>query len=127
MYDYKRADFNGLRSSLRHCDWSMLGDLHVNDAVDAFYSTLQASIQDHIPTLTLKRRYPPWFDSDVRKALAEKESACRALKANRDTGTLDRFRECRKPSRRCHAGSIFSISGILLATLKAVPNDFGPF
>ena len=127
VHDYKRADFNGLRRSLRHCDWSLLGDLHVNDAVDVFYSTLQASIQDHIPTLTLKRRYPPWFDSDVRKALAEKESACRALKVNRDTDTLDRFRECRKTFKKLSCWKYFQYLRDITGDFKSNPKRFWSF
>ena len=41
LYEYKRADFNGLRISLRRCDWSLPDDLTVNDAVGVLHSILQ--------------------------------------------------------------------------------------
>ena len=46
-----------------------------NDAVELFYRWTETAISEHIPTVTMKTRYPPWFDADVKRALREKERA----------------------------------------------------
>ena len=127
VYDYKRADFNGLRTSLSVSNWSMFDTLPVNEAVDLFYSKLEASIQDHIPTLTLKRRYPPWFDSDVRKALTEKESAYRSMKSNRNIDTMNRFRDCRKIFKKVSCMKYFEYLKDITGDFKSNPKRFWSF
>ena len=45
-------------------------------------SILEAAICDHAPRVTLRRRFPPWFDATVRAALKCKEAAFRRLRRN---------------------------------------------
>ena len=63
------------KNSLRFLPWDVLDDLHVNDAVELFYRWTETAISEHIPTVTMKTRYPPWFHADVKRALREKERA----------------------------------------------------
>ena len=72
--NYKRADFDGLRRSLALLPWSALLDgVEINEAVDTFYELLSSAIADHVPTVVLRRRLPPWFDATVRALCS---SAC---------------------------------------------------
>ena len=82
VFNYKRADFSGLRRALTRAPWCMLDGLEVNRAVDVFYSLLEAAICDHVPRVTLRRHFPPWFDSAARQALRLKEAAFRRLRRN---------------------------------------------
>ena len=79
--NYRRADFDGLRHSLALLPWSaLLGGVDVDEGVDTFYELLNSTIADHVPTVVLRRRLPPWFDATVRTALRLKEAAFRRLR-----------------------------------------------
>ena len=82
VFNYKQADFNGLRAALSLAPWCMLDGLDVNNAVDVFYTILEAAICDHVPRVTLRRSFPPWFDAASREALKRKETAFRRLRRN---------------------------------------------
>ena len=86
-----------MRRSLALIPWSVLDDVSVDEAVDMFYDLLDSAIADHIPTVVLRRRVPPWFDRAVRAALRLKEAAFRRLKRNpghaSETDFADRRRE----------------------------------
>ena len=71
-FNYKRADWDGLRASLILCPGALLDDMGVNDAVDLFYDLLEAAVSDHVSTVTLSRKYP-WFDNQVRGKRAQKK------------------------------------------------------
>ena len=95
-FDYKRADFPGLRRNLSLAPWGMLDGIGVNEAVERFYDLLNAAIADHIPTVTLRRRLPPWFDRDVRAALRQKETAYRRLRRSPGPDSRADFAEKRR-------------------------------
>ena len=94
--NYKRADFQGMRRSLQLIPWDAILDADVNDAVDMFYGVLEGAIRDNIPTVTLRRKCPPWFDAEVRRALKEKECAFKRMKRNRNSETVEGFEEKRR-------------------------------
>ena len=48
---------------------------------------------DFIPTVTLKSKFPPWFDADVKRALREKESAHREKKKSPTDENISVFSE----------------------------------
>ena len=60
----------------------MLEDLDVDSAVTLFYDLVFAAVNDHVPVVDLRRKFPPWFDRDVRQLLREKEQAHRRKKVN---------------------------------------------
>ncbi|KAF0286733.1 hypothetical protein FJT64_014780 [Amphibalanus amphitrite] len=93
--NYRRADWEGLRTSLSRTPWILLDGLPVDEAADRFYDLLDAAIRDHIPVVTLRRRQPPWFDGELRAALREKEGAHRRLKRHRTPVTEEAFRQQR--------------------------------
>ena len=53
-FNYKEADFNGLRRALSLIHWGILDDLPINSAVELFYFLLEGAIADHIPSLTVR-------------------------------------------------------------------------
>ena len=54
--------------------------MDVDTTVDIFYQWTEVAVAEHIPRVTLKSKYPPWFDSSVRRALRGKELAHRRRK-----------------------------------------------
>ena len=53
----------------------MLEVVKIHDAVDVFYGLVEAAVSYHNPTVTLSRKYPPWFDGYVKAAPKKKENA----------------------------------------------------
>lgn len=44
----------------------------MEDAFDMFHITLEAAICDHVPTVVLRRPFPPWLDPEAINALCKK-------------------------------------------------------
>ena len=68
-YNYRRADFDGLRAVLRSVPWTSVLDSDVDSATELFYNLVQAAVADHVPVIACDHRFPPWFARDVRCAL----------------------------------------------------------
>ena len=96
----------------------------MDEALDLFYDLLTPAIQDHIPRVTLRRRYAPWFDAELRAILREKEAAHRRLKRNRSEENVRCFGEKRRDFKRL-AGTKFTdyLKG-LVCDLKSNPKRF---
>ena len=90
--NYRRADFPALRESLRLLPWDVLDSMDVDDAVDLFYQWTEAAVADHIPRVSLRSKYPPWFDGDVKRALHDKEVAHRRKKLSPTSENTADFR-----------------------------------
>ena len=94
--NYRRADFEGMRRQLGLFPWSVIDDMDVNRAVELVYEVLENSISDHIPIVVIKRKFPPWFDRELKTLLKVKESAFRRLKRNRSEESEENFKQKRQ-------------------------------
>ena len=79
-FNYKSADFDGLRGALNCLPWNIMLAMDVDSAADTFYDLVNAAIADYVPTVELGARFPPWFDRDVKSALRLKEASFRRKK-----------------------------------------------
>ena len=95
-FNYKQADFTGLKQALGLIHWSVLANTDIDDATDLFYSLLESAIRDFVPVVTMKRRFPPWFDRELRTALKEKETAFKRMKRNRSEESVGSFHNKRR-------------------------------
>ena len=86
VYNYKRADFAGLKRALSLLPWDLLHCLDVDAAVMLFYDFSFAAINDYVPMITLRNTFPPWFDRTVRELLRAKErvAASRRIRSCRN-------------------------------------------
>ena len=125
--NYRRADWEGLRTVLRLVPWSMLDDLPVDDATALFYELLNSAIADHIPLVYLKRRQPPWFDRELRMALREKEAAHRRMKRVRTSDTETLFSEKRKVFKQLASSKFYDYLKGLTDNLGTNPKRFWTF
>ena len=125
--NYKRADWGGLRTALRLTPWSLLEGLPVDEAAERFYDLVTAAIRDHIPRVTLRRRQPPWFDSDVRAALREKEIAHRRLKDDRTDAAAEAFRSKRRLFKHESNRKYYEYIRGLIGSLRSNPKRFWTF
>ena len=128
VLNYKRADWDGLRNALRLIPWNtLLDDPCIDNSVDNFYGLLEAAIRDHIPTVTLKRKHPPWFDRDLRATLALKETAYRRKKRNPCRETCEDFRDKRRDFKNLSCGKFHEYVRNLVGDFKANPKRFWSF
>ena len=69
IYNFKKANWDRLNSSLRQVQWNnLLKYCDANTAWRRFKSKLFELCDDNIPTLTIKSEFqPPWFDCDTYK------------------------------------------------------------
>ena len=58
--------------------WDLLDDTDVDGAVSMFYTLMDATMRDHVPVVTVKKRFPPWFTGDVRRAILTKQASLSA-------------------------------------------------
>ena len=126
-YNYKDADFQGLRRALSLINWGMLDCVDVNEAVDTFYELLESALADHIPTVTVRRRCPPWFDGSVRAALREKEAAFRRMRRCPSDESTARFAEKRKAFKSLAASKYRQYLVKLTDDLKTNPKRYWTF
>ena len=127
VFNYRRADFDGLRRSLRAIPWTLLRDLPVDEAVGDFYTLLEAAIADHVPVVTLRRSYPPWFSKEVRVALQRKEAAYRRLRRNRQEETERDFSEKRRDFKNLASGAYTKYLRELTDDFKTNPKRMWSF
>ena len=125
--NYKRADFEGMRRSLQLIPWEAILDADVNEAVDMFYGVLEGAIRDHIPTVTIRRKCPPWFDAEVRRALKEKESAFKRMKRNRNSDTVECFEEKRRVFKKLSSRKYSEHLRGMIGDFKWNPKRFWSF
>ena len=123
-FNYRRADWDGLRRCLELIPWNNLRDMDIDTAVDMFYDLLDASVHDNVPTVVLRRGYPPWFDGEVRRALRHKEAAFRQKKCNPSNETETDFREKRKTFKNMTSSKYFNYLKGMIGDFKSNPKRF---
>ena len=95
IYNYKRANWNGLNSDLNSVDWNSVLDDDIELAWLSFKSTLFGLMDKHIPKIKVGgSTQSPWFDAEVHQLCREKERLHQIYKSTPDTETelkLDRY------------------------------------
>ena len=125
--NYKRADFDGLRRSLSLIPWGLLDDVGVDEAVELFYALLESAIADHVPSVILRRRLPPWFDGAVRTALRLKEAAFRRLRRNPSPPVQMEFAERRRVFKSVSSSKYYEYLQRLTDDFKTNPKRYWSF
>ncbi|KAL9962114.1 hypothetical protein ACROYT_G031188 [Oculina patagonica] len=117
-YDYKRADFDDLRSRLQ----LLPSDMSHSDDVDIYWSQWKdlflATVAECVPMKTIRdTNSPPWIDREVKLALRRKY---RALRKYRENKTVERklklgslSNEIKKLVRQKHHDYLLKIEGSL--------------
>ena len=126
-FNYKRADFDGLRRSLSAIPWGLLDNIGVDEAVETFYTLLESAIADHVPTVILRRRLPPWFDGAVRTALRLKEAAFRRLRRNPSPAVQAEFEDKRRAFKCVSRSKYYEYVHRLTDDFKTNPKRYWSF
>ena len=98
-FNFKRADFAGLRKALHEDPLENYLDEHntIEDDWLAWKSALFSKINHYIPKLKPHKFVtPPWIDGEVRHAIKKKNSLLKKAKQKDNNDIWEKFREKRK-------------------------------
>ena len=96
--DFRRGDFDGLRSALQAIDLSTIiqQDSDINEDWLLWKDTFLTTVNDFVPSRKIKgRNSPPWLNGKVIHALRQKEAVRRKLKTSPTASLKTKFRELR--------------------------------
>ncbi len=76
VYDYSKADWGSIGSSLAAADWSSIDSLDVDGGERLLHSTLQSLLDENVPqrTITERKSVHPWVNSRCLEAIATKNA-----------------------------------------------------
>ncbi|KAI8493903.1 hypothetical protein Bbelb_282500 [Branchiostoma belcheri] len=98
VFNFKRADWNGLNTHLESLDLSEAVTCHhdIDSAWEAWSSALQSAVDMFVPCRKLKTSTsPPWIDSEVRDLQNRKRTAWRKAKRTDSSSHWAKFRKLR--------------------------------
>ena len=98
VLDFRRGDFDGLRSALQAIDLSTIiqQDSDINEDWLLWKDTFLTTVNDFVPSRKIKgRNSPPWLNGKVIHALRQKEAVRRKLKTSPTVSLKTKFRELR--------------------------------
>ena len=126
VFDYRRADFEGLRAALEAID--LTSTIHkdvVNTSWLEWKDTFLAAVQDFIPTKKNKgRNSPPWIDGEIIHALRKKDAIRQKIKKTPTDALRSKFKELRAKVKRLVAESRENFYNSLDADLRSNPKRF---
>ena len=98
MYNFKKANWDGLNNDLKHVNWDYhLKYCHINTAWNNFKTILFHLCNKHIPKVTIKSQFqPPWFDSDIHKICLKKECLRQKFKQTKKPEDQEKFKMAKK-------------------------------
>ena len=113
VWDYRKANWSGLRARLKEEDWNVLGEKHASEAADYLTNRILDLAKTFIPQRVLKDRKSthPWVTAKCEEALAKKnhlealQIEILATSPSRETEEL-LDRQFEEETRRCN--EIFS-------------------
>lgn len=104
QYNFKRANFVDLYNEMLETDWmsGLCVIENADEAVEAFYLTLYAILDKHVPRKKSfrSRSYPPWFNGVILASLKDKQRAHKEWKSSGDRSTYDRYNFLRQKLKR---------------------------
>ena len=71
MWDYSRADYEGLREHIRSIDWNMICEnfTDIDFAANQWSTTVLEAAKTFIPytMVTIRPRDKPWYNNELRR------------------------------------------------------------
>lgn len=101
-WNFYKADLNALYLGLVEADWSaVLGERHVDEAVEKFYSILNGIISQYVPVKRNKNFdsryvYPKWYTAEIVHNIQQKYYNLKRYKAGGGQLSHDLFKYYRK-------------------------------
>ena len=98
VYNFKRADWLGLKETFRNTPWdACIVPDDVDASLDSWYDLFVAAANDRIPKCKARSVNDlPWTDNELRLLLKKKDDARKKLKRKRSSSTEANFIELRR-------------------------------
>ena len=127
IFDYRRGDFDGLRSALQSIDLCSIiqseGDINLNWL--QWKDTFLAAVTDFIPTKRIKgRNTPPWINGEIIHTIRKKETVRQKLKRSPTKSLNDKFKELRTKVKGMVSESRANFFNSLDTTIRLHPKRF---
>ena len=102
IYNFKKANWDRLNSELANIDWTSLLDYHEPESAWANFSdTLKQHMQRHIPIITVKSEFKPfWFDAECHHKCKEKEKLHKKFKRSNNLSDGLKFATSRREFKK---------------------------
>ena len=102
MYNYRKANWDGLNSALRLINWNhIIGSCDPHIAWPRFRKILTDLCDSYIPKKTIRSQFqPPWYDTEVDKIRKKKEKWRKRAKVSNSESDLQKFRSLRKQFKK---------------------------
>ena len=100
---------------------------NVDAAVDWFYDIVFAAINDHIPLIELRQRYPPWYTRTVRDLLREKEQAHKRKRVDPSAANVEEHARIRSEFKSAASASYREYLMGLVGQFKENPKRYWSF
>ena len=126
VYNFKRADWSGLKETLRNTTWDAC---IVPDDADAslenWYDLFVAAANDHIPKCKARSVNDlPWMDNELRLLLKKKDDPRSKFKRKHSSSTEAKFIELRRFAKEMLMRKKMEHAGKLKASISENPKRF---
>ncbi|XP_058810256.1 uncharacterized protein LOC131675341 [Phymastichus coffea] len=130
-FNFKKANYSNINSSLVSTDWDDLFDGHQQDVdmvVGGFYRKLSEIIGCNVPLMgSFVAKFPNWMSAELRSAVSQKKLAHRTFKATGDGGALHDFRIFRTACKRLALRDYGRYIDNVEESLQSDPREFWKF
>ena len=94
FYQYDRADVEQLNNLILNTDWNNIfhDDWPIDRVLDTFTETFFCHINQCIPKVTKRRKFKPWFSSDLKRMSTKKQKAYHKAKRTNSDVDWDAYR-----------------------------------
>lgn len=120
--NFFKANFSAINDVLSSQNWDSLLNLPLNEAVERFYLTVNASISDFVPQSNKKKSFPEWFTMELINLLREKDRFRNKFKKHGNQNDYAEFanrrNRCKALSERCYRNYLRDIQLNIPANIK---------
>ena len=94
FYQYDRADVEQLNNLILNTDWNNIfhDGWPIDRVLDTFTEIFFCHINQCIPKVTKRRKFKPWFSSDLKRMSTKKQNAYHKAKRTNSDVDLDAYR-----------------------------------
>ena len=130
IYDYRRANFDGLRERLTDMDLCSLltnngSDCSIDDDWSTWKNTVMSAMNEFIPAKCVdSRRTPPWITRNILHQIRKKVTARKRFLSRGTVYLKDKFNQLRAAVKRSIQESRKSFYSSLGSTLRINPKRF---
>ena len=126
--DYRRADFNKLRTLLNRTNWTdVTSACDINDSWDKFTRILNTAVQSCVPfrhRRTLKESKPKWWNHQIKINLNSKKRAHRKYILSQNQNDKNEYERLRRESKKLIRQSKRNLEIHIANNCKSNPKEF---